>query len=113
MKPTEFGKIALIVNEFGNLKHGEVTVNYSGELVIQYRQVCQTVEPCDLINLIAVKQNEYSEELDALVLDRDTDDAPTWRERNLRSYIGYLVEANYKLGKLHTFQKETVTGGTS
>ena len=106
MEKKDFGKIALIVNEFGNLKKGEVQIYNNGELVIQYNQACQTLEPYELNNILIVKQNEYKEEYDALVADRDPDDAPSWRERNLNSYIGYLTDISYKLNQLHTFQRE-------
>lgn len=101
-----FGKIALIVNEFGGLKRGEVHVNNNGELVIQYGPMYQTIAPHDLNALLVVKQNEYAEELAPLVAERDDDEAPSWRERNLKSYIGYLVDISYKLNELHTFQRE-------
>lgn len=102
----DFGKIALIVNEFGNLKKGEVQVYANGELVIQYGLACQSLEPCELNNLLLVKRNEYEEEMALLVDSREPEDSSSWRERNLRSYIEYLKGVSYKLNELHTFQQE-------
>ena len=110
MEATDFGKIALLVNESGNLKHGEVQIYNSGQLVIQYTEMIQTIAPCDLNILLIVKQNEYQEELAPLVAARDEADAPSWRERNLKSYIGDLVTVGYLLERLTTFQKEKEKG---
>lgn len=106
MDSKDFGKIAMIVNEFGNLKKGEVQIYNNGKLVIQYTQMCQDIEPYELNSLLMVKRHEYKEELESLVNDRDEDDGPSWRERNLKSYIGYLDGVSYKLNELATYQKE-------
>lgn len=106
MDEKDFGRIAIVVNEFGNLKKGEVQIYNSGKLVIQYEQMCQTIEPYELNNLLGVKVNEYEEELEVLVGEREEDDGPSWRERNLKSYIGYLKGVSYKLNELATYQKE-------
>jgi len=112
MTPEDFGMIAMIVNEFGNLG-GEIYIgNITGEIRIIYfggRGAPQLIEPHDLNNLLIVKQNEYKEELEPLEIARmkiDIAEPQGWRERNLRSYIGYLIDISYKLNELATFQKE-------
>ncbi len=105
MDDTDLGKIATVVNEFGNLK-GVVHIYYNGKLTIDYNKIPQTLEPHVLINLLTVKINEYCEEQESLINERHEDDGPDWRERNLKSYIGYLTDMQYKLNELATYQKE-------
>lgn len=103
----DFGKIAMIANEFGGMK-GLIQVHNDGRLVIQYGQMSQTIEPCDLNALLAIKSNEYREEVDQLVEKRFLDESKSWRERTLEAYIGALGSAIHMLDRLQTYYKENL-----
>ena len=111
MDEKDFGKIALVVNEFGNL-NGIVTIgNVSGEVRIKYDNTYQTIEPEELRMVLLLKQNEYIEEYKPLVDARDGDCSASWRERNLQSCISHLKHIQHQLTLLTGWQEEMAKKG--
>jgi len=107
MTPEDFGKIAMVVNEFGNL-NGVIGIDMSGGVTIKYKDSdwFQLIDPNELRMVLLLKQHEYIEEYTPLKEGRQEDQMASWRERNLQSYINHLRHIQHHLSMLATWQQE-------
>lgn len=107
MTPEDFGKIAMVVNEFGNL-NGVIGIDMSGMVRIKYEDsdCFQRIDPDELRMVLLLREHEYIEEYAPLKEKRDADQMASWRERNLQSYISHLEHIQHQLSMLATWQSE-------